>query len=100
MVEMQVVSGLELESEFGPGYGRTVCPLPVLPAGAVMPTYRFWCMICNAEREVVQPYNAAPPWCAACESEGAQPYPVRMVRQPSAPAFSVKGFNAKNGYSK
>lgn len=65
-----------------------------------MPTYRFWCPVCNAEREKIQPYSACPPYCNECEDDGSQNYPTRMIRIASAPAFTVKGFNAKNGYSK
>lgn len=64
-----------------------------------MPTYKFWCTVCNAEREVMQPHSAPGPFCARCEDEGTQSYPVRMVRIPSVSNFIMRGFSAGNGYS-
>lgn len=62
-----------------------------------MPTYRFWCPVCNAEIERMQPYAFPPPDCPTCADNGDL---IQTHRIPSAPNFAVQGFNAKNGYSR
>jgi len=64
-----------------------------------MPLFEFECPVCNAKREVLQDHQALAPYCSECEDCGAQSYPVRMLKQASAPAFTISGYSAKNGYS-
>lgn len=64
-----------------------------------MPRYDFKCVNGHVREDVwVSMFRAAQPlppdFVAPCEC--GEP----MLRQPCAPAFSVKGFNAKNGYSR
>ena len=66
-----------------------------------MPYYDFECPDCHMVvtkrltfQEIdQQEQHQTKYFCTAC------PTKVVMVRQPSAPSFVVKGFNAKNGYS-
>jgi putative FmdB family regulatory protein len=61
-----------------------------------MPTFDFKCPKCGHkwEANVFIPVNDAviQPTCPQCKGEGE--------KQPSAPSFIIKGFSAKNGYSK
>ena len=66
-----------------------------------MPLYDFKCPRCGALKTIyVQSVTSIPMhiWCENVDGgcSGLQ----QMVRQPSAPAFIVTGFSAKNGYSK
>ena len=61
-----------------------------------MPTYEFACDACGMLWELILPlsrfdetYSAPCPRCAG-----------RGDRQPSAPAFTIKGYNARNGYAR
>jgi hypothetical protein len=64
-----------------------------------MPRHDYQCPVCLRIAELSDEREA---WCH-CECgffEGASPAAcLKMERLPSAPAFTVKGFNAKNGYS-
>lgn len=59
-----------------------------------MPFYDYKCPTCDRTTEVflkkARPDDALV-LCKTCDSS--------MERQPSAPNFSVKGFNASNGYA-
>ena len=61
-----------------------------------MPIYEYACPDCGREVERLTP--TAPttdddaPRCDRCAAE--------MSRQPSAPSFVLKGYSARNGYSK
>lgn len=60
-----------------------------------MPFFDFACPNCNRVIEVFLVRNmpdAALPVCKYCD--------VAMQRQPSAPSFAIKGYNAANGYAK
>lgn len=60
-----------------------------------MPFYDYKCPACDRTAEVflvrIRPDDPLLR-CANCDHV--------MERQPSAPAFAVKGFNAANGYAK
>jgi putative FmdB family regulatory protein len=58
-----------------------------------MPIYTFRCPACGREVDVIRavPDRDLDEPCV-CGSTGL------MLRQPAAPAFTVKGFNAKTGY--
>lgn len=68
-----------------------------------MPMYEFQCVRCGNVVTVSLPVNARDTQSVWCRNEHCTPAVpggvCRMQRQPSAPAFVVKGFNAKNGYS-
>lgn len=69
-----------------------------------MPLWDFKCQRCGAIKEVSAPSLAHVEehsvWCDSPDCKPAIPGGVcRMVRQVSAPNFTVKGFNADNGYS-
>ena len=58
-----------------------------------MPTYDFWCKLCKQKIELHIPISG--PYyslvvCPVCNT--------RLEEIPSAPAFTIKGFNEKNGY--
>lgn len=69
-----------------------------------MPTYDFRCVKCGHVREQrYQSYAAmqiATDWGCGEPSSTQKRCTGFMERLPSAPAFTVTGFNAKNGYSK
>lgn len=55
----------------------------------------FKCLTCGkVEKDIVAPNDGITTcvWCAPCQRY--------MEKLPSAPAFAVHGFNAKNGYAK
>jgi len=55
--------------------------------------YAYICPACGAAQTRIVTMNERDSQpCFFCENI--------MVRQPSAPTFTVKGFNAANGYSK
>lgn len=60
-----------------------------------MPTYSYHCSGCGRTKDLQVPIDfrhILTVTCSDCKLE--------MDRLPSAPAFKVTGFNAKNGYSK
>lgn len=59
-----------------------------------MPIYDYRCDKCGCEREYME-WKASAPYTRLCPRCDAV-----MQRQPSAPNVVVKGFSAKNGYSK
>jgi putative FmdB family regulatory protein len=63
-----------------------------------MPVYEYVCLVCGAKADESQSIDAPQVvFCKGCEKGGVT---TAMVRQPSAPNFTVKGkFTAKNGYS-
>jgi putative FmdB family regulatory protein len=61
-----------------------------------MPAYEFKCSQCGYKRTQIylnfdQMMDSAPLFCPKDRK--------RMEREPSAPAFTVKGYNAANGYT-
>ena len=69
-----------------------------------MPRYVFKCVRCGHEETVSLAWrhrDLVAIYCRATDCKPAVPGgQCRMERQPTAPNFSVTGFNAKNGYSK
>lgn len=61
-----------------------------------MPRYDYVCPECGQEREVYVPFEESQRTTIICKLHCGN---VEMVKKPSAPAFVVKGFNARNGYS-
>jgi putative FmdB family regulatory protein len=63
-----------------------------------MPVYEYECLACNARADesqsIDQPHVV---FCKRCEAKGET---NAMLKVPSAPNFAVKGYSAKNGYSK
>lgn len=62
-----------------------------------MPRFDYRCPKCERTEEMQEPtWEGSPclPCCKFCCG------PVTMEKLPSAPNFTVKGFNAKNGYAK
>jgi putative FmdB family regulatory protein len=57
-----------------------------------MPRFDFTCRHCGATEERIVPTRHEP--TATCEACGGV-----MDKQPAAPNFTVRGFNAKNGYA-
>lgn len=59
-----------------------------------MPIFVFRCPVCGLERDyLLMPGKTEEPHvCFHCAAE--------MEKQPTAPNFTVQGFNAKNGYTK
>jgi putative FmdB family regulatory protein len=57
-----------------------------------MPRYDFQCRTCGHVRELQARVEERHAICEKCY--------CLMERQPAAPAFTVTGYNAKNGYSK
>ncbi len=63
-----------------------------------MPRHDYRCTVCGVTRTDVwtsnfrDASNTRPPVICDCGRE--------MVKLPAAPAFTVTGYNAKNGYSK
>lgn len=61
-----------------------------------MPLFDFKCPTCGEVAvDVVVQYPDLPP-ILVCDMHRPQ---TIMVRQPAAPAFTIKGYNAANGYS-
>lgn len=65
-----------------------------------VPIFDYSCPVCKVTVEVFHPTHEAaklPAYCPYCTrvNDGD----VVMERLPSAPAFYVEGFSAKNGYS-
>lgn len=59
-----------------------------------MPIYSYECLACKHDYDQIQQNPAPTPPCPNCgEVEKAQ-------RKITASNFSIKGYNAKNGYSK
>ena len=59
-----------------------------------MPLFDYKCPWCDhIDRDVLEPAETLWRWCKSCHEE-------YMERMPSAPAFSIKGYSAANGYSK
>lgn len=68
-----------------------------------MPIYVYKCPTCGWTKEAIQLAADAPtPMCESCHwmTSTGRKIPTPMERVPTAAAFSVNGFNAKNGYSK
>lgn len=66
-----------------------------------MPLYVYRCDICGQEKEqlsMVDDRDRAP--ICMVWTPAAKRHAVRMHRVPAAAAFTIGGFNAKNGYSK
>lgn len=59
-----------------------------------MPIYEYECLACGRKYDAVQPNPAPAPNCPNCSEE------ERIQRRITAASFTVKGFNAKNGYSR
>jgi putative FmdB family regulatory protein len=65
-----------------------------------MPCFDYKCPVCKAVVEVFKSnFDDAtkPAYCPYC-GRGADGEVV-MERQPAAPAFTISGYSAKNGYS-
>jgi putative FmdB family regulatory protein len=64
-----------------------------------MPRYDFKCDTCG---EVTEVYISS--WREATANDQSHPCPWckigKMIKQPVAPSFIIKGFNAANGYGK
>lgn len=66
-----------------------------------MPRYDFVCPICKFCAEAVlklADLGVQPIYCSRCRMNGDHWHV--MDRLPSAPAFSISGYSAANGYSK
>jgi hypothetical protein len=64
-----------------------------------VPLFDYACPECGAVREVLILADTAPPLCVHVHENGRGRDLHKMVRQQSAPAFHVKGFSSRNGYS-
>ena len=69
-----------------------------------MPTYDYRCPRCGARHTLHTSYAEADRqrYCGTVAPRDSNYWGLcrgELERQPSAPAFVVKGFNAKNGYS-
>ena len=61
-----------------------------------MPTYDYACPQCGKTASLLRPIDKRDQ-PILCQNHHTI---VHMTRVPSAPAFSVQGFNAANGYAK
>lgn len=61
-----------------------------------MPTYEYQCPVCGKVREEVVPIQRRDDVGLFCRHDGMLTF---MPRKTSAPSFTVKGFNARNGYT-
>lgn len=59
-----------------------------------MPIYEYVCRKCGEQFDAVQPNPAPCPPCPQCGEE------ENIDRKMGAPNFVVRGYSAKNGYSK
>ena len=71
-----------------------------------MPTYDYVCDDCGyrtsrirliAERDDFEVCPSCGPWANHPDNQVGPGY---LIRVPSAPSFSIKGFNAANGYAR
>ena len=65
--------------------------------------YTFECKKCGARRDEplhLEERDTTGVFCRVCKSKGSHARGPRMVRVPTSAAFTIDGFNAKNGYSK
>lgn len=68
-----------------------------------MPRYDYKCERCGTVREVIATFAETEKKAFYCRNKNCSPTIsggcCRLVRQPSAPAFTISGFSAANGYS-
>lgn len=57
-----------------------------------MPLFDYVCHKCGRKQEILQPLNGVNGVPTCCS--------YLMEKLPSAPAFTIGGYNAKNGYAK
>ena len=68
-----------------------------------MPTYDYECSDCGRRVTRIRPITERDDLetCSHCGQDwDSWSGPGQLVRVPSAPSFSIKGFNAANGYAK
>lgn len=64
-----------------------------------MPTYDYRCPLCGHSFEQLVHRTTEAVFCPHCDREGNHIITMRLFSL-GAPAFRVKGYNAKTGYSK